>query len=155
MQCHGHKHSHSFEEEMEFFLGKLRDTGSRITNQRKALASTIIKFERPFTAEELHSKVRAKGIDLVTVYRSLASFAEFQIVSTVDFQDGTQRYEYKCSGEKGHHHHIICRKCKKADPVDFCAVEGQEKFIERLGYSNVSHKLEFFGLCKVCSRKAS
>ncbi len=33
-----------------------------------------------------------------------------------------------------------------------CVAKSQEKIIEQMGYSSVSHKLEFFGVCKQCSK---
>ncbi|NCN42661.1 transcriptional repressor [bacterium] len=115
------------------------------------MATSIIGFSGPFSAEDLHLKVKDKGIDLVTVYRSLSTFTELGLLTTVNFQDGTLRYEYSCTSEQGHHHHIICQKCKKVDPVDFCLVQDQEELIAQMGYSNITHKLEFFGLCDQCS----
>ncbi|MCB0379307.1 MAG: transcriptional repressor [Bdellovibrionales bacterium] len=122
-----------------------------MTKQRIALAKSIIAFRGPFSAEDLYSKVESQGIDLVTVYRCLSAFTDLEILSTVNFEDGTQRYEYLCSSDKGHHHHIICKKCKKVDPINFCVVQGQEQLVEQMGYANVSHKLEFFGICKKCA----
>ena len=60
----------------------------------------------------------------MTVYRSLSAFTDLNILTTVDFKDGPTRYEYLSLNEVGHHHHIICEKCKKVTPVKFCIVEG-------------------------------
>lgn len=147
MKCH----SHNTKDEIDFFINRLKDSGCRITKQRKTMADSIIKFGLPFSAEDLHGKVKKQGIDLVTVYRSLSAFTELNILTTVDFQEGALRYEYLHSKEQGHHHHIICTQCKKIQSLHVCTVSGQEKELEKMGYSNVSHKLEFFGLCKKCS----
>jgi len=148
MKCHSHKKD--LKKEVETFLNKLRSSGSRITSQRKSMAREIIRFKGPFSAEQLHSKVQDEGVDLVTIYRSLSTFMELELLVSVDFQDGTLRYEYGSEKGEGHHHHIICKKCKKFEPLDFCVVQGQEQIIEKMGYSNVTHKLEFFGLCERC-----
>lgn len=149
MKCHSHKHHPK--KEVEFILSKLRAVGSRITSQRKFLVQAIIKSGGPFSAEELHSKVKSSGIDLVTVYRSLTAFTDLKILTTVDFHDGVQRYEYICSEEGDHHHHIICKQCRDVKPISSCIVEKQEKMIKKMGYTDISHKLEFFGLCEKCT----
>jgi Fur family ferric uptake transcriptional regulator len=115
------------------------------------MAEIIIKFSCPFSAEDLHNKVKERGIDLVTVYRSLSAFTDLKILNTVDFQDGTLRYEYLHSEEDDHHHHVICTNCRKIEPLRFCAMTRQEKIVEKMGYKDITHKLEFFGLCKKCA----
>jgi Fur family ferric uptake transcriptional regulator len=145
--CHNHAHA---DDESEKFLQKLKDAGCRITGQRKALVTEILTFSIPFSAEELHKGLKEKGIDLATVYRSLSTFHELGLLSSVDFSDGTLRYEYNCS-EDHHHHHIICRKCKAIEPIHICIADEHQLEIENLGYTQVSHKLEFFGLCKNCN----
>ena len=148
MKCQDHK----TKDEVKHLLDKLKESGCRITTQRKDLAQSIVQLGRPFNAEELHSKVKNKGIDLVTVCRSLTTFTDLELLTTVDFNDGTVRYEYLSSHHKDHHHHhVICKKCKKVEPVNFCAVKEQEKLIQKMGYTNISHKLEFFCLCQKCS----
>lgn len=155
MKCQDLGHSHGqkkdLKKESEFFIEKLRDGGFRITEQRKALIKSILSFKTPFTAEEVHSKLKLTGVDLTTVYRSLSSFVEIDLLRTVDFSDGTLRYEY-IAHEDEHHHHVICRKCQKVEAVEICDVQVQENLVEKLGYTNISHRLEFFGICKQCKK---
>lgn len=138
-----------FERETSYFYGKLKESGGRVTAQRKRLAREIISFESPFTADQLYSLLDDLKVDATTIYRSLGTFVELGLLRTVDFADGLVRYEYVPSHHP-HHHHIICTSCKKVDAVHFCVVEGQEQIIERMGYGNVSHRLEFFGVCTAC-----
>lgn len=155
MKCQDLSHSHGqkkdLKKESEFFIEKLREAGFRITEQRKALIKSILNFKSPFTAEEVHSKLKLKGIDLTTVYRSLSSFVDVDLLRTVDFADGTLRYEY-AAHEDEHHHHVICKKCQKVEAVEVCDVQIQEELVEKLGYTNISHRLEFFGICKQCKK---
>lgn len=137
------------ERETAHFYSKLKEGGGRVTAQRKRLAHEIIGFDVPFTADQLYDLLDDLKVDPTTIYRSLATFTELGLIQTVDFADGLVRYEYVPS-HKPHHHHIICTACKKVDAVHFCVVEGQEQIIERMGYADVSHRLEFFGLCQQC-----
>jgi Fe2+ or Zn2+ uptake regulation protein len=89
----------------------------------------------------------------VTVYRSLARFHELGLVSQIDLGDGVTRYEMiDPSGH--HHHHFICSQCQKIEPLTLCEVETQEHALTAAGYTGLSHRLEFFGICPACSQRA-
>jgi Fur family ferric uptake transcriptional regulator len=52
-----------------------------------------------------------------------------------------------------HHHHLICKVCQRVEPVDACAVSKLEKnIVAEYGYADVSHRLEFFGVCPQCQK---
>ena len=128
----------------------IRLAGNRITSQRRVMVREILKFTTPFTAEELYVNLNSSlKIDLATIYRSLATFVELGILTTIDFSDGVQRYEF-CLGRDHHHHHIVCTECKKIEVVDACIVASQNKLLEKMGYTHIQHKLEFFGICNDC-----
>tara|TARA_B100000749_G_scaffold280887_2_gene279976 strand:- start:37410 stop:37856 length:447 start_codon:yes stop_codon:yes gene_type:complete len=141
---------HNLKKEQCYFLETLRSNGGRITEQRKSIIEAIIKYPGPFSADELLSSIRKEQIDLVTIYRSLAKFTQLNLLRSVDLSDGTMRYEFLPEQEH-HHHHIICKNCKSIEPINLCSVKKHEKQIAKMGYSNVSHKLEFFGICKKCA----
>lgn len=142
---------YDIEIELESFLEKLKLSGKRITSQRKTMVLEILRFDTPFSAEELFFSLKKTDIDLATIYRSISVFIEMGVLIKVDFSDGVSRYEYSPDNGHHHHHHIVCTDCKSVERVKICLVEKQEKEIEKMGYSQVSHKLEFFGLCKSCS----
>lgn len=109
----------------------------------------MVRFETPFSTEELFKSVQKSGLDLVTVYRSLATFSDLAIVHRVDLGDGIVRYEL-ASPDGSHHHHFVCKNCQKVEPLDFCEIQAQEKRLKALGYTGISHRLEFFGICPDC-----
>ena len=134
-------------------LQTLRDHGHRVTEARKAMLAILTREHGPFTAEELHGRLDEKTCDLVTVYRSLTSMEEINLVRRCDFGDGSYRYEFNL-GEH-HHHHIICRACHSVDTLDFCVADGLERMARQMGYANVTHTLEIFGICPRCQRASS
>jgi Fe2+ or Zn2+ uptake regulation protein len=144
-------HDHpSAQEHFESALQTLREHKNRITEPRKMLLSILTQEHGPFKAEELHG--RMKGVcDLVTVYRCLAAMEEINLVRRCDFGDGSYRYEFN-TGEH-HHHHIICRVCHSAETLDFCVADGLERMARQLGYANVTHTLEIFGVCTACQAR--
>ena len=103
----------------------LRANGQRVTEPRQAVLDILTHEHGPFTAEELHARLKKGACDMVTVYRVLAAFAELNLVRRCDFGDGAYRYEFN-TGEQ-HHHHIICRNCHSVEVLDLCVVESLER----------------------------
>ena len=59
---------------------------------------------------------------------------------------------YRACGA-GHHHHLVCRRCGGAVEIAGPAVEQWADDTARMhGYSEVSHRLEIFGVCPDCQR---
>lgn len=151
--CRHHPHASRSATLLEQALQQLKDSGFKITRPRQALLKAIASFGAPFTTEEIFTAsnrhLRGSKCDLVTAYRSLARFEDLGIISRVDLGDGTIRYEM--TDPSHHHHHFICRGCHKIEPLSLCQVNGQEQALQLAGYTQLSHRLEFFGLCPTCS----
>jgi Fur family transcriptional regulator, ferric uptake regulator len=132
-------------------LETLREHGFRITRPRKSILEVLMHKGGPATIEDIHLGLERGLCDLATVYRCLATFEKLGLVRRCHFHDGTSLYEIDMGPD--HHHHIVCTSCKKVEPLDFCVVEGLERLIRERGYTDVSHMLEFFGVCKECGKK--
>ncbi|MEM9227027.1 MAG: Fur family transcriptional regulator [Verrucomicrobiota bacterium] len=126
----------------------LRREHYRITEPRKAMLSVLVDAPKPLSAEELHARISQTKADLVTVYRSLESFEKAGIVQSFNLESGKSLYELV--EENHHHHHIICRKCHRAEKLDFCEAEKLESLAKALGYTEIKHVLELYGLCEDC-----
>ena len=73
------------------------------------------------------------------------------LVERFDFGDGVARFELSGHHSTDHHHHLICRKCDDVVEIEECFIEElQQKLAKQHGYADVTHKLEFFGLCPSC-----
>jgi Fe2+ or Zn2+ uptake regulation protein len=116
------------------------------------LLTILIAEHGPFTAEELHQRMEKGMCDLVTVYRCLTTMEELNIVRRCDFGDGAYRYEFN-TGEH-HHHHVICRSCHSVETLDVCVADSLERIARQMGYANVTHTLELFGVCADCQKAA-
>lgn len=139
---------------LAYALERLKGAGLKVTQPRQALLRSIAKFASPFTTEDafkaLRRRLRGQKVDLVTVYRSLSTFAELDIIGRVEFGDGIVRYELM--DPSGHHHHFICESCRKVEPLTLCEVGIQENHLRAAGYTRLSHRMEFFGLCPRCTK---
>lgn len=154
---HGCNHTHEKEPLLQQAIERLKATGQKLTRPRQSLLKAMLEMNGPFSAEDLFLKGRRsrQNPDLVTVYRSLTRFADLGIISRVDLGDNVIRYELNAH-DGSHHHHVICTSCRKVEPISICGSEGtlhkQEKDLANKGYSNLTHRLEFFGLCPDCTQ---
>jgi len=149
--AHDHSHHHGEGDPVEEALEILRQNGLRITQPRRGILETLSRRHGPLPIEEIHRELESGLCDLATVYRCLAAFEKLAIVRRSHFHDGTSLYELNLGPD--HHHHIVCKSCQKVESLDFCVVEGLERLVRDRGYSNVSHMLEFFGVCADCAEK--
>lgn len=136
---------------IEEFKLILNMRSQRVTAPRLEILSILKANHNPVTISEIHKELKNKKIDLATVYRTINLFAENNIVYEIDFKDEFKRYELIY--DRHHHHHIVCKKCKAVENVEACMLDELEKFLNKKGYTDISHSLEFFGVCKKCSQK--
>lgn len=134
--------------EKEEFKLILNARSQRITSSRLEILAILKSNHNPLTMSEIHKKIRNTKIDLATVYRTINLFTGLGIVNEIDFKDEFKRYELIY--DRHHHHHIVCRKCKRIENVEACILDDVEKLLNKKGYSEISHSLEFFGICENC-----
>lgn len=129
-------------------IDSLKKEHLRITEPRKALLQLLDGLSKPLSAEELHDALGAEEFDLVTIYRNLDAFENAGIVNRIPTESGKSLYEL--NAEQHHYHHIICRKCHRTEKLDTCEIEKLETLASDLGYSEVTHVLELYGVCETC-----
>lgn len=127
----------------------LNSRAQRITAPRINILKILKSNHKPLTIADIHKKLLNKKIDLATVYRTMNLFAELGIVNEIDFKDEFKRYELIY--DRHHHHHIVCKKCKSVENVETCILDDLESMLSKKGYREITHSLEFFGICKNCS----
>ena len=140
-------HSHS----LDSYVESLRKANLRVTEPRLAIIQALLKKHGPFTVEEIQGNITQEACDLATIYRTLASLEKAALVKRCDFGDGSARYELK-GQEDHHHHHVICKGCKKVEVLDDCELEAIDSFAQKRGFTEITHSLEFFGICPSCRR---
>lgn len=142
-----HHHQHNA---LEGVLEALREHGLRITAPRKRLAQMLCDVGTPMSIEALHQQLGRNDFDLVTLYRGLDAFEEAGVVQVVRDQDGKSLYEM-IDVDHGHHHHVICRQCGQIDCLSHCAIEPFENAARAMGYAQLTHRIELYGVCSKCS----
>jgi Fur family ferric uptake transcriptional regulator len=146
------KRKHSCENDPDF-AELLRDAGLKATQPRLTIIRFLFHEHGPFTPDEIFHKVGADDMDLTTVYRTTTSLEKAGMISRCEFGDGLARYEFRGESDlMEHHHHVICRECKNVTTLEICLDDSWKKALIKMGYTNPSHALEFFGTCKSCQK---
>jgi Fur family transcriptional regulator, ferric uptake regulator len=124
---------------------------SRITRQGQAVLSVVDGSENFRSAQDIHAELRAAGetVGLTTVYRHLALLTDDGQLDSLQTADGELVYR-RCRS-KEHHHHVVCRQCGRGAEVELPDLEQWAESTARdLGYTDVTHTVEVFGLCATC-----
>ena len=127
----------------------------RSTRQQSAILGVLYGIDEFKSAQEIHALLTKKKlkVGLATVYRTLQKMAEKEDIDAIKSIDGETLYRH-CGQNDGHHHHLICSKCGLTITVEGPAIENwTKKVATENGFSEVSHKVDIFGLCKSCKKK--
>jgi|YelNatPaOPRAMG01_1025707.scaffolds.fasta_scaffold02982_19 Fur family ferric uptake transcriptional regulator len=130
----------------------IKDSGEKVTEQRRRILQVLFDVRRPMTADEVYDYLLdLTKVGRTTIYRTLELFEKKKLIRKVIFNDGVIRYE---SNLLTHHHHLICIGCGKIIPLDGCFVKPIEGAILRdSGFLITDHYLELYGYCAECQKR--
>lgn len=123
----------------------------RNTKQRQVISNLLADLDGFISAQALHHHLTAAGetIGLATVYRTLQSMAEVNLLDVV--RDNSGEMLFRACRSNQHHHHLVCRICGSAKELLADEVESwAEQLASRHGFSQVEHQIEIFGVCPRC-----
>lgn len=120
------------------------------------MVAALAASRHPVTLAELQERVPC---DFATVFRFIHALEGRGWVRRHYWGDRQIRFELAQDAadpaHPHHHHHLVCRICKQTEDIDACAVQQLESRLENeSGYRQISHTLEFFGVCPACQQKA-
>jgi Fur family ferric uptake transcriptional regulator len=124
----------------------------RATRQRTAVSALLDRLSDFRSAQEIHEELRraGEGVGLTTVYRTLQSLADSGEIDVLRTASGEAVYR-RCDSAH-HHHHLVCRRCGRAVEIEGPAVETwAERVADEHGFTELSHTVEIFGLCRDCA----
>jgi Fur family ferric uptake transcriptional regulator len=127
------------------------ETNRRTTRQRAAVAKALVDHAEFVSAQELHEVMGRSGIrvGLTTVYRALQDLERAGRADVV--RDTVGEKLYRCRPEAEHRHYLICRRCRRDEPLDTDVVEEWVAAVVRsTGFTEVEHTLELTGICDGC-----
>ncbi|WP_213950557.1 Fur family transcriptional regulator [Tepidanaerobacter syntrophicus] len=125
----------------------------KVTPQRKAIIQVLQNSNSVLSAQEIFAAVIdvMPNVNLSTVYRNIDVLLKKGVLCRITSEDDKILYELR--REKGHHHHIICKKCGASIPIDYCPMEDIEKELDKKGFTPTEHRFEIYGYCEKCSKK--
>jgi len=129
-------------------ISLLKAKNLTITTARKMILTILIKDRKPFSVMDILKKLPKEFCDQATIYRCLNQFLENKLVETSHLQKDLVHFEF--NDPEHHHHHIVCKICNEIESFQDCFLEKIENNLLTKGYTQVQHKLEFFGICQSC-----
>ena len=138
----------------------LRTRGLRLTRQRAEILRAMYATHRHVTADQLYELLHRSGagkalnISRATVYRTLSLLDEGGFVQGLDVgRDTGTLYEHTLGHQ--HHDHMICLECGRISEFSDARLERvQEEAVKRQGFTPRSHRLNVYGTCARCSKRA-
>ena len=135
-------------------IDRLKENQRRITPQRMAVLKLLAKSKGHPSVEKIYEQVKKQfpTTSLATVYKSIAVIKEIGEVLELGFTDGSNRYD----GNKPYPHpHLICTECRTImDPNLSALADVTQELTEETGFKITNHRLDFFGICPECQKKA-
>lgn len=140
---------------MDLLKERLKETGFKITPQRRAIVEILLKHkDKHLSSEEIYDLVRVEcpEIGLATVYRTMQLLDDVGAISKLNLDDGCIRYELDLDDSDAHnHHHLICKNCGCIIEVKEDLLESIEEQIQKIYKFNIlDHDVKFYGLCEDC-----
>lgn len=122
-------------------------------SRRDDVRATLRDHPGFLSAQEIYARLRAAGtpIGLATVYRVTQAMSAAGEIDVVRAADGEARY--RLCRTAGHHHHLVCRACGRAEELDADVVERWARAVaDEHGFTAVDHVVEIVGTCGACAR---
>lgn len=134
------------------FENACRKAGLRLTHQRLEIYRELAMATDHPSTELLHKRLvkRIPTISLDTVYRTLATFAQHELINKVETVESQARFEMRDQ----HHHHLICRQCHEIMDFQWKDVDGASLPEEINSWGRIDRKsVVVYGVCKACLLK--
>jgi Fur family ferric uptake transcriptional regulator len=137
--------------EVEIFENYLHAKNLKHSKPRRDIVEVFLTSEGHLSAQELYEQTRRHNprIGFATVYRTLKLLEECGLARTMDYGDGTLRYE----PDRFQHHHIICTACNRT--VEFLSPE-LESLLQQVqkthNFVPQSHAVRVLSVCTDCEQ---
>ncbi|AMA74054.1 MULTISPECIES: Fur family transcriptional regulator [Aneurinibacillus] len=139
-------------EALQTALAKLRDAGVRMTPQRHAILSYLLKTMSHPTVDEIYKSLEEKfpNMSVATIYNNLRVFKDVGLVRELTYGDASSRYD----ANMNEHYHAVCTNCGAVKDFYYPSLAQVEKEAAKAtGFEVSSHRLEVYGLCEDCRIK--
>jgi Fur family ferric uptake transcriptional regulator len=131
----------------------IRNSGSRMTVDRRAVVEALDRSGDHVTAEQLAEAVWVEhpDINLATIYRTLELLERLEIAFHVHLGHGPSRWHL--AGDV--HHHLVCESCDRVEEIPDSTFDPLRKRLRaETGFEIDPHHFSLSGLCADCAAKA-
>jgi Fur family peroxide stress response transcriptional regulator len=139
-------------DQVKQFIEDCKNKGLSVTYQRLAVFKSLTGNPSHPTAEDLYKQVKTEHptISLATVYKTLETLAENDLISKVTPLHDMARYD----AENETHHHLVCIKCRKILDIHDNNLNGLSLSTQNNnGFQILDYRVQFDGICMDCQKK--
>ena len=121
------------------------------TKTREQLLSLFESTNTPLTANEIYEKLKDRNITLSSIYRTLDTFTNENIlVKNID-QKGIAIYTLK---QEKHSHYLECKSCHSKVELAYCPYHKiNDDINDEFNFEVDEHNVVIYGTCKNCNKK--
>ena len=137
-------------ERIHRWLDHLQANGFRLTQPRRAIVQILASSSQALSASQIHKMASQEypALGLVSVYRTLETLEELQLIQRVHLPENCQAY---LAAFEGHQHLLICQVCGQTAVFDGDNLNPLVVRVEaQSGFQIYDHWLQFFGTCAEC-----
>lgn len=131
---------------------KLTGKGYKLTKNRRILMQGLLEMKDWATAQEIFRYVadRNRKVNFSTIYRNLEALCEMGLLCRVE--SNQSGHYYTLNLEQVHHHHLICKSCRKILTVDYCPLSALT-LQDLHNFSDIECKFDIYGYCQDCQTR--
>ena len=141
-------------ESVEEARRRLAHKGYRLTKQRLAILKVLRGTDTHPDADWVYREVKKvlPHVSLGTIYRSLEVLKDAGLIASLEVGP-RRRYD----GNTSEHQHILCTGCGRVVDIHLppsLLDELERQAASEADFTITGHRVEFYGLCPQCRRKA-
>jgi Fur family transcriptional regulator, ferric uptake regulator len=135
-------------------MGLLRDRGLRMTPQRRAIVSEVMRTQGHISPAQVARTIQSQmpGVNASTIYRTLAMLEEVGVLQHSHLESGAEYHKT----DEAQHVHLTCGRCGRDDALSIGEAEKLGALIHaHHGFvADLTH-FAITGLCADCAQAAS
>ncbi len=128
-------------------VAAIKQAGFRLTQQRLAIIGFIAGREDHPSARQILKEIKADtGISIATIYNTLKTLVDIELIKEIDFEHGENRYDTNLIP----HLNLVCIKCDNIQDIDFKLPISSDEIKARKNFTTTNYRLEYMGVCARC-----
>lgn len=132
-------------------LAKLKQAGCRITKQRLAIINFVAGRKDHPSARQILNEINSdSGVSFATVYNTLKTLVDLELIREIDFEHGDNRYDTNLIP----HLNLVCIECGNIKDIDFKLPISPEVIKTKNNFTTLNYRLEYMGICAQCGSRS-